>query len=192
MCWAMRFDWSETWACLDSQPKFEIRGAIMGSPSKRLPLADRILTHKRAEDFGDRDASVRVLMVFQNRDQRSAERVSGAVEGVHKMRALFTRLLVADVQPASLIVGAVGCAGDLAPFARITATRHPCFQIKFSIGRASKITRRGIDYSIGHANRIKQIAFDLAKFVMHGIALFRQRERKHLDLRELVDSVKTT
>ena len=73
-----------------------------------------LIAHERAEDFGDQDGAVFLLVVFQDGDEGAADGGRGSVESVGELFAIH--VLEADFGAARLEVGAVGGAGEFAEF----------------------------------------------------------------------------
>ncbi len=69
----------------------------------------------------------------------------------------FALVLVADVEPAGLVVGAVRRAGHFAVFARLAAAGHPGFEVELAIGRAAQVAGGGVDHVIGHAQAVEDL-----------------------------------
>ena len=101
----------------------------------------------------------------------------------------FSPFLVADVEPAGLVVGAVRGAGDFAVFAAVAAAGHPGFEVELAIGRAAEVAGGGVDHAVGNAEAVEDLAFEVAEVVVHLVALLGQREGEHLDLGELMHAV---
>jgi hypothetical protein len=58
--------------------------------------------HVRAEDFGHENGSVLLLEVLQNRHQGPADRQPRSIQGVDKLRSLFSLGAVTDIGPPRL------------------------------------------------------------------------------------------
>ena len=128
-------------------------------------------------------------MVFQDRDDRPADGDGRAIERVHEVRPLLTRLPVAESEPPRLVVGAVGGARHLAPLARLAAARHPGLEVELAVGRAAQVAGGGVDHAVGNAEAVEDPALQFEQLVVHRLARFGQREGEHLDLGELVHAV---
>src|SRR5258708_480038 len=74
----------------------------------------RTPSHPRAQNFGNGNAAVGLLPIFENRYQRPADSDSGAVERMNKMRSPLAGTFEADIEAACLKIGAVGSAGHFA------------------------------------------------------------------------------
>ena len=74
-------------------------------------------------------------------------------------------LLVADVEPAGLVVGAVAGAGDFAVLAAVAAAGHPGFEVELAIGRAAEVAAGGVDHAIGNAQAVEDLALEVAEVV---------------------------
>ena len=83
---------------------------------------------------GNQDRAIGLLVVFQDGHQGPADGDRGAVERMDQLRSFLARVFVANIQPAGLVVGAVGGAGDLAPLASLAAAGHPGLQVELAIG----------------------------------------------------------
>src|SRR5215204_2318676 len=83
-------------------------GAGILAISTRRSLLDPLTsTHQRAEDIGDRDAAVGVLVGLQHRDQHARAGDGGVVEGVAEMG----RALSAGASPGAAAVAEVETSG---------------------------------------------------------------------------------
>ena len=101
-------------------------------------------------------------MIFQDRDDCAAYGDGGAVEGVGEMRSFFPFDSIPNVESTGLVVGAVGGAGHFAPFATVSASWHPSFEIVFAIGWPTEVSGGCIDDAVGDFEKIEQFALDLA------------------------------
>ena len=152
-------------------------------------MVSRPTQGRSTSGIGDRP--IGLLIVLQDRHQRSTDGDRRAVERVDEVRALLPAQFVADVQPPGLVVGAVGGAGDFAPLARLPAAGHPRFQIVLAVGRAAQVAGGRVDHAVGNSQFVEQAAFQFAEVLEHGVALVGQGEGEHLDLRELVHAVQS-
>src|SRR5438132_1467691 len=94
---------------------------------------DAVLADPGAQRFGDDNGAVRFLVILQYGKNRSRDGHRGAIQRVDEASPLLTRSLVADVEPASLEIGAVGGARDFAELAFLAAAWHPGFQVVFPV-----------------------------------------------------------
>ena len=65
--------------------------------------------------------------------------------------------LIADSQPAGLVVGAIGGAGHFAVFARFAAAGHPGLEIELAIGRPAQIAGGRVDHAVGNAQAVENV-----------------------------------
>ena len=97
----------------------------------------------------------------------------------------------ADAEAPGLVVGAVGGGGDFAELAALTAAGHPGLQVELAIRRAAQVAGRDVHDAVRDAERLVDIFLDSEEAVVHGIGVLGLSEGEHLDLRELVDAVKS-
>lgn len=90
-----------------------------------------VAVHVRNEGFRDRDAAVFVLVVFEDRSQRTANSQTGAVQRVHEAH-FAVGVTETQVGTAALEIEEVGAAGDLTIFA---VAWQPDFEV-VGLGRA--------------------------------------------------------
>ena len=121
--------------------------------------------------------------------KRPGDGDGGAVQRVDEVRSLFPFAPEADVQPPRLVVGAVRGAGDFTPFAPFAASRHPGLEVELAVRRPAQVAGGRVDDAVGNPQLVEDLALQLAQLLVHGVALIRQREGEHLDLRELVNAV---
>src|SRR5205823_13093945 len=112
--------------------------------------------------------------------------------GMDEAGALLLGAFEANIESPCLKIGAVRRAGHLAVFARLTATRHPGFQIKLAVSRPSEVARTRVDYVVGQSQPLEDRFLDGQEFLVQPIALIGRAKDKHLDFRELVNAVKAT
>src|SRR5262249_26459275 len=106
--------------------------------STGLCLRDPFLAkHPRPQNLRDQHRPIRLLIVLQNRQQRTRDGARGAVQGVDEARSLEAGALVSDAEPPRLVIGAVRRAGPLAIFAACATPWHPRFEIVFAISRTA-------------------------------------------------------
>ena len=122
-------------------------------------LANLLDPHIRLQDFRHEDAAVGLLIVFHDRDDRAAARDGRAVERVDELGSLLAFGLVANLEPAGLIVGAVACASDFAKLAAIAAAGHPGFEIELAIGRPTEVTCCRVDDAIVDSQLVEDATF---------------------------------
>ena len=79
--------------------------------------------------------------------------------------------LIADVEAAGLVVGAVRGAGDFAVFAAVAAAGHPGFEIELAIGRAAEVAGGDVEHAVGNAEAVEDLALEVAEVVEHVVAL---------------------
>ncbi len=103
----------------------------------------------------------------------------------------FYRGFAADVQSTRLIVGAVRCTGDFTELATVASAGHPGFDVELAIGRATEISRGGIDHAVVNAKSLEDLFFDTKDLSMQGVGIFQVRPgvTEHFHLCKLVDSV---
>ena len=77
----------------------------MRPEDSRLPNA--INPHPLSQHFRDEDATVGLLVVFEEGDHGSRDRDGGAVERVDEVSSLLVWQLAADAEAAGLEIGAV-------------------------------------------------------------------------------------
>src|ERR1700730_18966870 len=70
--------------------------------------------HIGLQRLGDLDGAVVALKVLEDRDHRPADRQTGAVQGMHGLRALAACGAVARLHALGLEGAAIGAAGNLA------------------------------------------------------------------------------
>ena len=80
---------------------------------------------------------------------------------MNELSPFFAGDLVLGAQSACLVISAIRGRCDFSPFTPVSATWHPCFKVKFSVGRRTEITGRRIDNAVGNFQRIEQFTFDL-------------------------------
>ena len=88
-----------------------------------------------------------------------------------KLRAFFALDLVADVEPAGLVVGAVRGAGHFAVLAAAAAAGHPGFEVELAVGRAAEVAGGDVEHAVGNAEAVEDLAFQVAEVVVHVLAL---------------------
>ena len=68
--------------------------------------------------------------------------------------------LVADVEPAGLVVGAVRRAGHLAVLAAVAAAGHPGFEVVLAVRRAAEVAGAGVDDVVRQAQALEDLLLD--------------------------------
>ena len=110
-----------------------------------LFLFDDIKSAVWHQRIGDFDATVFLLIIFDNSDQRTGNRNRSAVEHVYVF--VFTVIIFKPyIEAAGLIVGAVGGRGNFAPFPAV-ASGNPRFQVPLTVGGSAEVAGTGIDYT---------------------------------------------
>ena len=71
----------------------------------------------------------------------------------------------------------------------VAAAGHPRFQVELAIRRPAQVAGGDIEHAIRNAQAVEDFAFQVAEVVVHVLALLGQREREHLDLRELMHAI---
>src|SRR5262249_33590081 len=137
-----------------------------------VTTADAVFAHPFAEGFGDEDRAIRLLVVFEDGDDRAADGDGGAVGRVDELRGFLAFYFVADVEAAGLVVGAVRGAGDFAEFAAGAAAGHPGFEVELAIGGAAEVAGRDVENTVGDAEGVEDLALEIAEVVVHVVALF--------------------
>src|SRR5438067_1672740 len=153
------------------------------------PRHDPVLAEPGAQHFGNDNGAVRFLVILQNGKDRSRDGHRGAIERVDEASPLLARSLVADVEPASLEIGAVRCARYLAELALLAAAWHPGFEIIFAIRRSAEVAGAGVDDLIRQAEALEDRLLDAQQLQVDRLALVRRAEGEHFDLGELVNAI---
>src|SRR5712691_3976863 len=93
----------------------EIRIRHLASSMCRLAIVPNhfLTAHVGLQRLGDRNRAVMALEVLDDRDHRAADREGGAVEGMHRARALASRRPIARLHPLGLERTAIRAARDL-------------------------------------------------------------------------------
>ena len=104
------------------------------------------------------------------------------------MGAFFSLFLVTDVEPPSLVVGAVAGGSDLGVLALVAAAGHPGFQVVLAVGRPAQVAGGRVDHLVGHFQLVEDPTFQLAEVFQHRVALFGGSEGEHFHLGELMDA----
>src|SRR5437764_2384268 len=95
------------------------------------------------------DRAVRLLAVLDHRQQRATRRQRGAVQHVHVPRPLLRA--VAGVEPAGLVVGAVGARGQLAV---ALLAGQPDLDVVLLGGRRAQVADGDVLHPIVEAERL--------------------------------------
>ncbi|MCP5044973.1 MAG: hypothetical protein GY944_28425, partial [bacterium] len=106
--------------------------------------ANLLSPHEGLQGFGDRNASVGSLVVFEQGEHRPGVGDRGSVQGMEDLVLLAALALEAKLETPRLKVGAVRRARDLAPLSALAAAGHPGFEVELAIGRPSQVARGGI------------------------------------------------
>src|SRR5438105_7848682 len=85
-----------------------VAGQILGL------LSNSVFPDPETESFGDDNAAVGLLVVFENGDDRPCAGDRGAVEGVGELRPLGVGRFEANAEASGLVIGAVRSRGDFA------------------------------------------------------------------------------
>src|SRR6266702_6258891 len=118
-------------------------------------IGDFFFADDGSENVRNQDRSVGLLIVFQNGENGPADSHGRAVERVDEVGPLLPGNLVADIESAGLIVGAVGSAGDFAVFAPFASTGHPGLEVILAIGGTSQIAGARVDDLIRQAQSLE-------------------------------------
>lgn|SRR6267142_2723626 len=131
-------------SCL-SHPLYGLSPAVAHNPSV-VPLWPKWLQCNGQIDPHNLARVVEPCAIFEKSDDKSRHRYSGAIQRVGERQArgrLWGRRggrgrgrTMADVQTASLVVGAVGQGRDLTPAA---SSRHPRFDVILTIRAGAKL-----------------------------------------------------
>src|SRR5262249_36342836 len=158
---------------------------------RAIALAGPNLVEARvgAQRGRDRDRAVGLLVVLEQRDEAARARDRGAVQRGDELGAFAVLAAEADPQRARLVVGAVRGARPLAVLARGAATRHPRLEVELAPGGRAEVARRDLDHAVGDLERLEDLLLDAEQLDVHRLGLLRARDRKELDLRELVHAV---
>ena len=142
--------------------------------------ADLVETGEGAQDLGDLDGAVLLLIIFHDGNDQTVSGGSGT-DGVDKVT--LVTLLVADVETAALEAGQVGVAGDLTVGFECGI---PGFDIVLFVTGCAQVAHADIDHMIGQAQCLKQsfLIFQ-TEFVVFG-RFFRFAENDLLNFMELM------
>lgn len=118
----------------------------MVTHGKSSLFADRIDMHIVAQCFRNFDGSVRLLIVFQNGGDCSANGNAAAVQCMDKFGLSLGASLEADIGAARLEIFEIGAGGN---FHISAITGHPHFDIVSLGGRKAQVTCGKRDNAIG-------------------------------------------
>ena len=95
----------------------------------------------------------------------------------------------ADVERASLEVGAVGAGSEFAIF---FVNWRPVFDVVFFGGGRTQIAGSDVDNMVWNAKGLPDVFFDGEDFFVHFFGFFGKAENVHFEFVELVDAEETT
>ncbi|PAV67119.1 hypothetical protein WR25_21598 [Diploscapter pachys] len=152
-----------------------IRSALRFEPVEPAQIGSQHCRHD--------DRSVRLLIVFQHRDQRTSHRKAGPVQRVNEARGLLALRPVARVHPPRLEIARVRTGRNLAP--RLLA-RQPYFEVEGLARAEAHVARAEQDASIGQVQRLQHAFRTTRHALMLGVAVLGTADADQLDLFELV------
>src|SRR5712691_4197645 len=133
-------------------------------------ISDRLLTaHIGPQRLGDRDRAVMALEVLEDRDHRAAKREAGAVEGMHRARALASCRPVARLHALGLERAAIRAARNLAVG---VLAREPDLDIVGLARGESHIAGRQEHDAIGEAEALQHLLGALGHALVLGLGIF--------------------
>src|SRR5690606_40966378 len=90
----------------------------------------------------DHDAAIRLLVVFEDGDERADDRQTGAVERVDEARTAAIRRTIADVRAARLKIARVTARANFQP---LSAARRPHLDVELAAGGEAQVTGDNLD-----------------------------------------------
>ena len=94
-------------------------------------------------------------MVLHHRDDGTANRDGGTIQGMRQMRPFLPFDSVTNIQPPGLVVGAIGSAGNLTPLPTRSTPRHPRLQVVLAIRRTTEIPSGRINNPVRNLQQIE-------------------------------------